>query len=119
MLYSELTDKIINSFYKVYNVLGYGFLEKVYENALVIELESAGFKVLQQQNIKVYYENQAQLINYLKATNKQVGLLFNFGKKPDFKRAIFSNERREISETEASNPRESALSASSAFYSSG
>ncbi len=58
MLYSEITDKIINSFYKVYNVLGYGFLEKVYENALVIELESAGFKVLQQQNIKVYYENQ-------------------------------------------------------------
>ncbi len=148
MLYSEMTDKIINSFYKVYNVLGYGFLEKVYENSLVIELKSAGFKVLQQQNIKVYYENQivgdyfadiivndliileikaaeglrdenkAQLINYLKATNKQVGLLFNFGKKPDFKRAIFSNERRGISETEASNPRESAQSAASAFYSS-
>ena len=141
MLYSEMTDKIINSFYKVYNVLGYGFLEKVYENSLAIELKSAGFAVLQQQNIKVYYENQvvgdyfadiivndliileikaaeglrdenkAQLINYLKATNKQVGLLFNFGKKPDFKRAIFSNERREISETEASNPLESAQSA--------
>jgi len=74
---------------------------------------------LQQQNIKVYYENQAQLINYLKATDKQVGLLFNFGKKPDFKRAIFSNERREISETETSNPCESAQSAASAFYSSG
>jgi GxxExxY protein len=140
MLYSEITDKIINSFYKVYNVLGYGFLEKVYENALLIELESAGFAVLQQQNIKVYYENQvvgdyyadiivndliileikaaeglrdenkAQLINYLKATNKQVGLLFNFGKKPDFKRAIFSNERKEISEVETSNPCESAQS---------
>jgi len=105
-----------------------------------------GFAVLQQQNIKVYYENQvvgdyfadiivnnliileikapeglrdenkAQLINYLKATNKQVGLLFNFGKKPDFKRTIFSNERRKISEVETSNPCESA---SSAFYSSG
>ena len=128
MLYPEMTDKIINSFYKVYNVLGYGFLEKVYENAMVIELKSAGFKVLQQQNIKVYYENQvvgdyfadiivndliileikaaeglrdenkAQLINYLKATNKEVGLLLNFGKKPDFKRAIFSNERKEISD---------------------
>ncbi len=48
MLYSEITDKLINSFYKVYNVLGYGFLEKVYENALVIELESSGFAVLQQ-----------------------------------------------------------------------
>ena len=149
MLYSEITDKIINSFYKVYNVLGHGFLEKVYENALVIELESAGFAVLQQQNIKVYYENQvvgdyyadiivndliileikaaeglrdenkAQLINYLKATNKQVGLLFNFGKKPEFKRAIFSNEKKEISEVKTSNPCGSAQSASSAFYSSG
>ncbi len=49
-------------------------------------------------------ENKAQLINYLKATNKEVGLLFNFGKKPDFKRAIFSNDRKEISELESSNP---------------
>jgi len=49
-------------------------------------------------------ENEAQLINYLKATNKQVGLLLNFGKKPDFKRAIFSNERKEISEVELPNP---------------
>ncbi|MCX9012079.1 MAG: GxxExxY protein [Candidatus Methanoperedens sp.] len=100
MLYAEITDKIISSFYKVYNTLGYGFLEKVYENALVIELKRAGLKVLQQQNIKAYYENQvvgdyfadiivndqvimeikaaegfreenrAQLINYLKATDK-------------------------------------------------
>ncbi len=97
-----MTDKIINSFYKVYNVLGYGFLENVYENALVIELKSSGFKVLQQQNIKVFYENQvvgdyfadiivndliileikaaeglrdenkAQLINYLKAKRKEI-----------------------------------------------
>ena len=149
MLYPEMTDKIINSFYKVYNVLGYGFLEKVYENALLIELKSAGFEVFQQQNIKVYYENQvvgdyfadiivndliilevkaaeglrdenkAQLINYLKATNKEIGLLLNFGKKPDFKRAIFSNERKEISEIETSNPRVSAQSATSAFHSSG
>ena len=100
MLYSEITDKIINSFYKVYNVLGYGFLEKVYENALII-LEIKAAEGLRD-------ENKAQLINYLKATNKQVGLLFNFGKKPDFKRAIFSNERKEISEVETSNPCESA-----------
>jgi GxxExxY protein len=107
MLHAELTDKIISSFFKVYNTLGYGFLEKVYENALVIELKRAGFNVLQQQNIKVYYENQVvgnyfadiiadqvilevksaeglreenkvQLINYLKATDKEVGLLLNF-----------------------------------------
>jgi hypothetical protein len=124
MLFSEITDKIINSFYKVYNVLGYGFLEKVYENQVVgdyyadiivndlIILEIKAAEGLRD-------ENKAQLINYLKATNKQVGLLFNFGKKPDFKRAIFSNERKEISEVETSNPCESAQSASSAFYSSG
>ena len=101
MLHSSITEKIIKSFYKVYNTLGYGFLEKVYENALCIELNKMGFKVLQQQNIKVYYENKAvgdyfadilvdnriiieikavenlidehkfQLINYLKATDKE------------------------------------------------
>ena len=58
MLHAELTKKIISSFFKVYNTLGYGFLEKVYENALVIELKRAGLNVLQQQNIKVYYENR-------------------------------------------------------------
>lgn len=145
MLYSEKTDKIINSFYKVYNLLGYGFLEKVYENALLIDLKNAGFNVCQQQNIKVYYENhvvgnyfadiivdnliileikaaeslreenKAQLINYLKATDKEVGLLFNFGKTPDFKRAIFTNDRKEISEFETTNPCESVKSVSSVF----
>ena len=138
MLYSEITDKIINSFYKVYNLLGYGFLEKVYENAFVIELKNAGFNVLQQQNIKVYYdhhvvgdyfadiivndviileikaaenlrdEHKYQLINYLKATDKEVGLLFNFGKNPDFQRAIFTNARKERSEFETPSPCESA-----------
>ncbi len=134
MLYSEITDKIISSFYKVYNTLGYGFLEKVYENSLVIELKRAGLKVSQQQNIKVYYEdhvvgdyfadiivndqviieikaaegfreeNRAQLINYLKATDKEVGLLLNFGKIPEFKRVIFTNDRKEIIEIKSTNP---------------
>jgi GxxExxY protein len=134
MLYSEITDKIISSFYKVYNTLGYGFLEKVYENSLVIELKRAGLKVSQQQNIKVYYEdyvvgdyfadlivsdqviieikaaegfreeNRAQLINYLKATDKEVGLLLNFGKTPEFKRVIFTNDRKEIIEIKSTNP---------------
>ena len=58
MLHAESTDKIINLFFKVYNTPGYGFLEKVYENALVIELKRAEFNVLQQQNVKVFYENQ-------------------------------------------------------------
>lgn len=124
MLYSELTEKIINAFYTVYNKLGYGFLEKVYENALVIELKKLGLNILQQQKIMVKYngsnvgeyfadlvinkviiielkaaeglveEHKNQLINYLKATDKEVGLLLNFGKKPQVKRVIFTNDRK-------------------------
>jgi GxxExxY protein len=123
MLHSEITEKIIKAFFKVYNTLGYGFLEKVYENALIIELKKIGFHISQQYNIKVYYdgkivgdyfadiivdnnvivelkateglreEHQTQLINYLKATDKEVGLLLNFGKTPEFKRAIFTNDQ--------------------------
>ena len=122
--HKKLTEKIIKIFYKVYNKLGYGFLEKVYENAMSKELRKMGFKVLQQQPIKVYYEAEevgdyfadliindtvivelkaakdicedyeAQLINYLKATKIEVGLLMNFGKKAEFKRKIFSNDRK-------------------------
>ena len=124
MLHSDLTEKIIKAFYIVYNKLGYGFLEKVYENALVIELKKMGFNVLQQQKIVVKYdgyrvgeyfadlvindviiielkaaeslieEHKNQLINYLKATEKEVGLLLNFGKKPQFKRVILTNDRK-------------------------
>ena len=123
MLHSEITEKIIKAFFKVYNTLGYGFLEKVYENALIIELKKIGFHISQQYNIKVYYdgkivgdyfadiivdnnvivelkateglreEHQTQRINYLKATDKEVGLLLNFGKTPEFKRAIFTNDQ--------------------------
>ena len=115
--HSEITEKIIKAFYKVYNTLGYGFLEKVYVNSLLIELRSMGLSVKKQAQIKVYYEDievgeyfveecvilelkaleslceehEFQLINYLKATEIEVGLLLNFGKKPEFKRKIFSN----------------------------
>lgn len=58
ILHSGITGKIIECFYKVYNRLGYGFLEKVYENVLMIELKAAGLICLQQQNIKVFYEEQ-------------------------------------------------------------
>ncbi len=121
MLHEETTEKIIKAYYKVYNTLGHGFLEKVYENAMAIELRKMGFKVNKQKNIKVYYESEevgdyfadlliddliivelkaaegicenheAQLINYLKATMVELGLLLNFGKKPEFKRKIFHN----------------------------
>jgi GxxExxY protein len=122
--YIELTEKIINIFYKVYNRLGYGFLEKVYENALMIEFKKEGIPAVSQSAIKVLYEgeiigeyyadilvankviveikatkrligeHEAQLLNYLKATNIEIGLLLNFGTKPEFKRKAFDNSRK-------------------------
>ena len=122
--YKEITDVVIKLFYKVYNELGFGFLEKVYQNALFMELTANGFEVEPQKQIKVYYcgrqvgdyyadiivndsvilelkaseclirENELQLVNYLKATDIEVGLLLNFGAKPEFKRKVFSNDRK-------------------------
>lgn len=124
MEHSDLTELIIGAFYEVNNRLGYGFLEKVYENAMVIELKRLGMNVEQQKHLKVHYrdfiigdyyadivvndlvilelkadeklmpEHEAQLINYLKATDIEVGLLFNFGRKADFRRKYFSNGRK-------------------------
>jgi len=122
-LHRELTEQIIKAFYRVYNTLGYGFLEKVYENALVLELMAGGLRVEQQKRLQVYYENhvvgdyfadlvvedlviielkvadaltlahEAQLLNYLKATSVEVGLLFNFGPQATFRRKVFTNSR--------------------------
>jgi len=122
--YADVTEKIIGAFFAVYNRLGYGFSEKVYENALALELQKAGLKVEQQKRITVYYdgqvvgeyaadivanevviielkavrqllkEHEAQLLNYLKATVIEVGLLLNFGPKAEFKRKIYDNERK-------------------------
>ena len=125
LLYEEITEAIIKSFYTVYNKLGYGFLEKVYENALLLEMRKSGLNCSKQVPIEVYYdetsvgnyfadilvedriilelkagegilieEHELQLINYLKATDKEVGLLLYFGKKPVFKRKIFTNENK-------------------------
>jgi len=124
--HSDITEKIIKCFYKVYNTLGYGFLEKVYENAMFIELRSLGLFVQKQRQIIVYYEEEKvgeyyadlivsesvivelkaaeslceehefQLINYLKATEIEVGLLLNFGKEPMFKRKVFTNKTNHI-----------------------
>lgn len=123
-LHKELSNKIIKAFYNVYNNLGFGFLEKVYENALLIELKQMGFNCEKQKPIKVRYkqeivgdyfadiivensiilelkaaesiceEHELQLINYLKATEIEIGLLLNFGKKPEFKRKIFTNDKK-------------------------
>lgn len=121
MKHSDVTGLIIKAFYSVYNELGHGFLERVYENALVIELRSLGLSVERQKGISVFYRDQlvgeyfadlvvngvvivelkcaesisraheAQLINYLKATRYEVGLLLNFGKSAEYKRKIFDN----------------------------
>jgi GxxExxY protein len=120
----DTTELIIRAFYSVYNTLGYGFLEKVYENAMVLELTRIGLKVVQQAPIHVYYAgevvgeyfadllvadavivelkavqmlaagHEAQLLNYLKATPYEVGLLLNFGPKPQIKRRAYDNDRK-------------------------
>lgn len=126
MLHEELTNAIICAYYNVYNTLGHGFLEKVYENALVVELKKSGLSVTQQEAVKVFYdgaqvgdyfaditvnglvilelkavealknEHFAQLTNYLKATDKEVGLLLNFGRKPEFKRILLTNDKKRL-----------------------
>ncbi|MBV4356792.1 GxxExxY protein [Pinibacter aurantiacus] len=123
-LYSKLTNIVIKKFYNVYNELGFGFLEKVYQNALYFELISLGLAVETQKEIDVYYKDKVvgkyyadmlvndvlvlelkaveqiveahelQLINYLKATDVEIGLLLNFGKKPEVHRKIFTNDRK-------------------------
>jgi GxxExxY protein len=124
MKHQELTDRIICCFYNVYNQLGYGFLEKVYEKAMLIEMEKAGLKVQAQAPIRVNYDgqlvgeyqadlliadlvivelkatsalasvHQAQLLNYLKATEVEVGLLLNFGPQAEMKRLVFDNHKK-------------------------
>lgn len=116
---NEITEKIIGASYTVANALGNGFLEKVYENALVVELNLLGLKVESQRKLEVFYKDicvgeyfadlyvenevvvelksaktlasvhQAQLLNYLKATKKKIGLLINFGSaKVEIQRVI-------------------------------
>jgi len=137
LLHENLTGQIIKAFYDVCNELGYGFLEKVYEKALALELESMGLRVGRQRPVKVYYlgrevgdyyadlivgglviielkcaealceAHEAQLLNYLKATNVEVGLLLNFGPKPAFRRKIFTNDKKRHRELPAMTAEES------------
>ena len=134
MKHEEITNKIIEAFYKVYNALGYGFLEKIYCNALYIELISMGLRVERYKKVLVHYkgevvgdysadlivedvvicelkaiealieDNEKQLMNYLKATAIEVGLLLNFGKKPEIKRKIYDNEKKSWFTTKISRP---------------
>lgn len=122
--HSDLTEKVIGAFFRVHKELGFGFSEKVYENALVFALKELGLDVEQQVQLKVYFAGhvvgeyiadivvgnavllelksaksiseqlEAQLLNYLKSTEIEVGLLLNFGSKAEFKRKVFDNERK-------------------------
>lgn len=124
LLHADITELIIKAFYNVYNQLGYGFLEKVYEKAMLMELQKLGCEVEAQVPIEVYYDDQligkysadmvvnglvilelkaasalleeheAQLLNYLKATNMEVGMLLNFGPTAEFRRKVFTNSRK-------------------------
>jgi len=126
LLHADITAKIIKSFYKVYNSLAYGFLEKVYENALAHELRKSGLTVWQQKPIPVFYDgvnvgeyfadllvsdliiielkaaeriakaHEAQLINYLRATNIELGLILNFGPTPEYKRKLYTSDRKDL-----------------------
>ena len=125
-LHSDITEKIIEAFYKVYNELGYGFLEKVYENAMSMELIDMHFNVTQQGQVDVMYSgksigsyyadliienkvivelksvesihpaHEAQLVNYLRCSNIEVDLLLNFGPKPEIRRKVLSKDFKKV-----------------------
>lgn len=120
--HQELTKKIIGIYYDVYNELGYGFLERVYQNAMHIELTKRGYQVEINKKLIIYYKKEVvgeyipdiivngliilelkavehlievhenQILNYLKATDCEIGLVLNFGKDPQFIRKIFTND---------------------------
>ena len=121
----KLVDIILKQFYRIYNELGYGFLERVYQNALYFALLDEGLKCEVEKPIKVYFDSRvvgdyradilvedcvilelktseefnqlafiSQLINYLKATDIEVGYVLNFGKRPKYSRKVYSNNRK-------------------------
>lgn len=122
---ADKTEAIISAFYEVYNTLGYGFIENVYQNALFKELNRRGIPCVAHPKITVYYKGETvgfyeadiiaygsvilelkavstlceshelKLVNYLKATDIEIGLLLNFGPKPEVKRKVFSKYYRE------------------------
>ena len=123
--HGSLTDQILGVFYDVYNELGHGFLESVYHRSLVFALGSVGLNVRSRVAIPVWFRghevghfeadilvencvllelkvarsldssHRAQLMNYLRATDIEVGLLLNFGERPEFKRVVFDNLKKQ------------------------
>jgi GxxExxY protein len=134
MKHQKITGQIIQSVYKVHNTLGFGYLENVYQNSLLIELEKNGLKAVKEIPIQVSYDgrivgeyvadilveeqiilelksvkalhpaHEAQLINYLKATNLEVGLLINFGERVDIKRRVLTPPPADGSPQEIASP---------------
>ncbi len=132
--HGELTQRIIGVFYDVYNELGHGFLESVYQNAMLIALRDAGIAVQCKHPIEVSFRGhavgafeadllvedvvflelksaraidpvyEAQLLNYLRATNVEVGLILNFGPKPEFRRLAYDNSRKQLHGSPPSKP---------------
>jgi len=124
--HSHLTDKIIGVFYDVYNELGHGFLESTYSEAMALALTESGLANAREVPVPVWFRgrkvgqyfadlvveshvllelkvsrtlesaHEAQLLHYLKSTEIEVGLLFNFGPRPQFRRLLFDNERKKI-----------------------
>ena len=137
--HSELTNQIIGAFYDVYNELGHGFLESTYAEAMMISLQQVGLTAVREVPVSVWFRgkkvgqyfadilvgdavllelkaaraiesaHEAQLLHYLRATEIEVGLLLNFGVRPQFRRLLFDNERKKIRE----NPCESVAEVSS------
>ena len=123
MKHKDLTSKVIDCAYKVHKTLGFGFLESVYQNALLLELQETGLQVQREKRVAVTYRgfivgdyladivvedkvilelksvkeihpsHEAQLVNYLKATGIEVDLLINFGDKLEIKRKVLDHDR--------------------------
>jgi GxxExxY protein len=132
--HSDVTEKLITTYYALYNELGFGFLESVYQKAFCLMLRERGLSFQEQIPIRVVFHraemgefladilvesavlvelkavraleqaHERQLLNYLRATDVEVGLLFNFGPRPQFRRLAFDNERKGRSAKAASQP---------------
>jgi GxxExxY protein len=128
LILGELTEKLIGVFFDIYNELGHGFLESVYKEAFSVSLAERSIFFQRQMGIPVWFHGhkigdfradllvegkvivelkagrtvetawQKQLLNYLRATEIEVGLLFNFGPRADFRRLVFANDRKQFCE---------------------